>query len=107
MTGKIAKLTLPDGKIIDLPIQDASIGQSVINISGLYKESSMFTFDPGFLSTASCESKITFIGGEEGILKHRGYSIEELAQKSEFLEVSYLLINGDLPKEQEYKDFRI
>ena len=106
MTGQIAKLTLPDGKIIDLPIQSPVIGPDVINISSLYKESSMFTFDPGFLSTASCESGITFIGGEEGILKHRGYSIEELAKKSEFLEVSYLLVNGDLPNKKEYKDFR-
>jgi len=106
MTGQIAKLTLPDGKVIDLPIQKPVIGPSVVNISGLYKESSMFTFDPGFLATASCESKITFIGGEEGILKHRGYSIEELAKKSEFLEVSYLLVNGDLPNKEEYKEFR-
>ena len=106
MTNQIAKLTLPDGKIIDLPIQKASIGQDVINISSLYKESSMFTFDPGFLATASCKSQITFIGGEEGVLRHRGYSIEELAKKSEFLEVSYLLLNGELPNKQEYKEFR-
>ncbi|MBL6665166.1 MAG: citrate synthase [Rickettsiales bacterium] len=106
MTEKTAKLTLPDGKVIDLPIQKASIGQDVINISSLYKESGNFTFDPGFLATASCESQITFIDGEKGILRHRGYSIEELAEKSEFLEVSYLLLNGELPNQQEYKDFR-
>lgn len=101
-----AKLTLPDGKEIQLPIHKASIGQNVIDISGLYKESGMFTFDPGFLATASCESKITFIDGEEGILKHAGYSIEELAKKSEYLEVAYLLMNNELPNKQQYKDFR-
>ena len=106
MKKNVATLTLPNEKIIELPVCEASIGQNVMNISGLYKESGMFTYDPGFLATASCESKITFIDGEKGILKHRGYSIEELAQKSEFLEVSYLLINGDLPNNKQYKDFR-
>ena len=101
-----AKLTLPNGKEILLPILKASIGQDVIDISKLYKESGMFTFDPGFLSTASCESKITFIDGDAGILRHRGYSIEELAKKSEYLEVAYLLLNEDLPNEKQYKDFR-
>ncbi len=101
-----AKLTLPNGKEILLPILKASVGQDVIDISKLYKESGMFTFDPGFLSTASCESKITFIDGDAGILRHRGYSIEELAKKSEYLEVAYLLLNSDLPSEKQYKDFR-
>jgi len=101
-----AKLTLPNGKEILLPVLKASIGQDVIDISKLYKESGMFTFDPGFLSTASCESKITFIDGDAGILRHRGYSIEELAKKSEYLEVAYLLLNEDLPNEKQYKDFR-
>ena len=91
-----AKLTLPDGKEINLPIHQASIGQNVIDISKLYKESGMFTYDPGFLATASCESKITFIDGEKGVLKHGGYSIEELAKKSEYLEVAYLLLNYEL-----------
>jgi len=103
---KSAKLTLPNGKEIILPIHDASIGQNVIDISQLYKESGMFTYDPGFLSTASCESKITFIDGDQGILRHRGYSIEELAKKSEFLEVSYALVNGDLPDANQYREFR-
>lgn len=101
-----AKLTLPNGKEIQLPIHKASIGQDVIDISSLYKESGMFTFDPGFLATASCESKITFINGEEGVLKHAGYSIEELAKKSEYLEVAYLLLNNELPNKSQYKDFR-
>ena len=101
-----ARLTLPNGKEINLPIHNATIGQDVIDISTLYKESGMFTYDPGFLSTASCESKITFIDGDNGVLRHGGYSIEELAKKSEFLEVAYLLLNGDLPSATQYKDFR-
>lgn len=101
-----AKLTLPNGKEILLPVLKASIGQDVIDISKLYKESGMFTFDPGFLSTASCESKITFIDGDAGILRHRGYSIGELAKKSEYLEVAYMLLNEDLPNEKQYKEFR-
>ncbi|MBM5781915.1 MAG: citrate synthase [Pelagibacterales bacterium] len=102
----IAKLTLPNGKEISLPIRKATVGQDVIDISSLYKESGMFTYDPGFLATASCESKITFIDGDQGILRHRGYSIEELAKKSEYLEVSYLLVNGELPNQSQYKEFR-
>lgn len=102
----MAKLSLPNGKVIDLPIRNASIGQNVMDVGALYKESGMFTFDPGFLATASCESAITYIDGQNGILRHRGYAIEELAKESEFLEVSYLLINGDLPNQEQYKDFR-
>ncbi len=103
---EIAKLILPNGKEISLPIRKATVGQDVIDISSLYKESGMFTYDPGFFSTAACESKITFIDGEQGILKHRGYSIEELAKKSEYLEVAYLLVNSHLPNAKEYKEFR-
>ncbi len=101
-----AKLILPNGTEIELPIKEATVGQNVMDISALYKQSGMFTYDAGFLATASCESKITFIDGEKGVLKHRGYSIEELAKKSEYLEVAYLLLNGDLPKTDEYRDFR-
>jgi len=101
-----AKLKLPNGKEITLPIREASIGQNVIDISQLYKESGMFTYDPGFLSTASCESKITFIDGDQGVLRHGGYSIEELAKKSEYLEVAYLLLNRELPTAAQYKEFR-
>jgi citrate synthase len=103
---KSAKLLLPNGKEISLPIHKASVGQDVIDISALYKESGMFTYDPGFLSTASCESKITFIDGDQGVLRHGGYSIEELAKKSEFLEVAYLLINHQLPNAGQYREFR-
>ncbi len=101
-----AKLILPNGKEIILPIRKATIGQDVIDITQLYKESGMFTYDPGFLATASCESKITFIDGEQGVLRHGGYSIEELAKKSEYLEVAYLLMNHELPNATQYKDFR-
>ena len=100
-----AKLTLPNGKEINLPIKKASIGQDVIDISALYKESGMFTYDPGFLSTASCESKITYIDGDKGVLAHGGYSIEDLAKKAEYLEVAYLLLNHDLPNQKQYQDF--
>lgn len=106
MTKNFAKLTLPSGKEINLPIKQATIGQDVIDISALYKESGMFTYDPGFLSTASCESKITFIDGDQGALWHGGYSIEELAKKSEYLEVAYLLLNHELPNSAQYRDFR-
>lgn len=101
-----AKLILPDGKEINLPIRKASIGQDVMDISSLYKESGLFTYDPGFLATASCESKITYIDGVKGVLKHGGYSIEELAKKSEYLEVAYLLLNNELPNVAQYKEFR-
>ena len=100
-----AKLTLPNGKEINLPIKKASIGQDVVDISTLYKESGMFTYDPGFLSTASCESKITYIDGDKGVLTHGGYSIEDLAKKAEYLEVAYLLLNHELPNQKQYQDF--
>ena len=100
-----AKLTLPNGTEINFPIRQATIGQDVIDISTLYKESGMFTYDPGFLSTASCESKITFIDGDKGILRHGGYAIEDLAKKSEYLEVCYLLLNHELPNAEQYQEF--
>lgn len=100
-----ARLILPEGKEIQLPIRQATVGQNVIDITSLFKESGMFTFDPGFLSTASCESKITYIDGENGVLQHGGYSIEELAKKSEYLEVAYLLLKHELPTSEQYKSF--
>lgn len=100
-----ATLSLPNGKQINLPIKQATIGQDVIDITSLFKESGMFTYDPGFLSTASCESKITFIDGEKGVLQHGGYAIEELASKSQYLEVAYLLLNHELPSFKQYQEF--
>lgn len=94
-----------DGKNVSFPVYDATEGQSVFDISKLYAETGMFTFDPGFMSTASCESKITFIDGDAGILRYRGYDIDALAEKSDFLEVSYLLLNGELPNMEQKKEF--
>ena len=104
-SAKMATLILPDNKKVNLPYKEATIGQNVVDISNLLKEADIFTFDPGFMSTSSCESKITYIDGEKGILRHRGYTIEDLAEKSNYLEVSYLLLNGDLPTKEEYKEF--
>ena len=86
-------------------VLDGSIGPSVVNISSLYKDTGMFTYDPGFTSTASCESKITYIDGDEGVLLHRGYPIDQLASKSHFLEVCYLLLYGELPTAAQLEDF--
>ena len=104
-TSKKAHLSIDGGKSIELPIYDGNEGPSVIDITKLYQETGHFTYDPGFLSTASCESKITFIDGDEGILRYRGYDIADLAEKSDFLEVCYLLLNGDLPTKEENAKF--
>ena len=88
---------------IEFPVISGSLGPDVIDIRKLYGTTDQFTYDPGFTSTASCESKITYIDGEKGILLHRGYPIDELAENSDFLETCYLLLNGDLPN-QEKKD---
>ena len=92
-------------KSLDFPIYDGSTGPSVIDISKFYAESGMFTYDPGFTSTASCESKITFIDGDEGILLYRGYPIEQLAEHGDFLETCYLLLYGEMPTVQQKADF--
>ena len=103
-SGRTATLSV-EGKTLTFPIYEPTEGQSVIDITKLYGETGMFTYDPGFMSTASCESKITFIDGDEGILRYRGYDIAALADKSDFLEVSYLLLNGELPNAAEKKEF--
>jgi citrate synthase len=95
-----------DGKAADYPVHAGSIGPEVIDIRKLYGNTGRFTFDPGFTSTASCESKITYIDGDEGVLLHRGYPIEQLAEHSSFLEVAYLLLNGDLPNQAEHDEFK-
>ncbi|MBY0501216.1 MAG: citrate (Si)-synthase [Alphaproteobacteria bacterium] len=92
-------------KSVNLPILHGTIGPSVFDIRTLYKETSCFTFDPGYTSTASCESKITYIDGEQGILLHRGYPIEELAENASFLEIAYLLMEGELPNQEDYEAF--
>ena len=103
-SGRQATLEV-DGKTVSFPVYDGVEGPSVFDISKLYGETGLFTFDSGFMSTASCESKITFIDGDAGILRYRGYDIDMLAEKSDFLEVSYLLLNGDLPNVAQKKEF--
>ncbi len=100
-----AKLILPNEKTVNLPIIDGTVGPQVIDISSLYKETGMFTYDPGFTSTGSCQSKITYIDGEKGILLHRGYEIEFLAANHSFLETAYLLLYGNLPDDKKKNDF--
>ncbi|MEO0909595.1 MAG: citrate synthase [Pseudomonadota bacterium] len=90
----------------DFPVRQASVGPDIIDITTLYRETDCFTFDPGFTSTASCESDITFIDGGEGVLLHRGYQIDELAEKGDFLETCYLLLYGELPTQAESDEFR-
>ncbi|MGC6527784.1 MAG: citrate synthase [Paracoccaceae bacterium] len=101
---KTAKLHL-DGQEYELPIRSPSAGPDVIDIRKLYAQAGVFTYDPGFTSTASCDSTITFIDGDKGELLHRGYPIDQLAAKSHFLEVCYLLLYNELPKPAELEDF--
>ena len=103
-TKKMAKLSF-DGKEIDLPILSPSVGPDVLDIRKLYAKADVFTYDPGFTSTAACDSTITFIDGNKGELLHRGYPIDQLAEKSHFLEVCYLLLYGDLPSADRLEDF--
>jgi len=105
MADKTASLKLPDGKSLEFPVLAGSTGPDVIDIRPLYAKSGMFTYDPGFLSTASCTSAITYIDGDAGILLYRGYPIEQLAQHCDFLEVCYLLLNGELPNRKEKDEF--
>ena len=104
MTQKKAVLTIDGLAPIELPILSGTLGQDVIDLSGL-AGSDHFTFDPGFTATAACESKITFIDGDKGILLHRGYAIADLAENSDYLETCYLLLNGELPNAQEKTEF--
>ena len=103
-SSKTAKLLL-DGKEYDLPIMSPTAGPDVLDIRKLYGEAGVFTYDPGFTSTASCNSKITYIDGEKGILQYRGYPIEDLANNSTHLEVCYLLLHGELPSESDKIEF--
>jgi len=106
MSEKTATLTFNDtGRSIDLPVLSGSEGPDCVDISTLYGQGKVFTFDPGFVATASCESSITYIDGNEGILRYRGYPIEQLAEKSNFVEVAYLLLYGELPTPMQLEDF--
>jgi citrate synthase len=104
MSEKHATITVGN-KNVDLPMYDGTVGPTVIDIGKLLAQTGMFTFDPGFLSTASCESKITYIDGDEGVLLHRGYPIEQLAEHGDFLETCYLLLYGELPTKAQKADF--
>ena len=100
-----AILSIPGLDNIELPVINGTLGPKVIDITNLYKEASVFTYDPGFTSTGSCKSSITFIDGEKGVLLHRGYKIEDLAEKTSFLETAYLLMYGDLPDKSKKNEF--
>jgi citrate synthase len=104
MTDKAATFGIANHNI-DLPVISGTLGPDVIDIRKLYGQTDCFTFDPGFTSTASCESQLTYIDGDQGVLLHRGYSIEELSEQSSFMEVSYLLLNGELPSKEQLDDF--
>ena len=99
-----AKVTLGDGNF-EYPVLSGTVGPDVVDIRKFYAQTDAFTYDPGFTSTASCQSKITYIDGDKGVLLHRGYAIGELAEQSSFMEVCYLLLNGELPSAEELKAF--
>ena len=93
------------GKAVDVPVLHGTLGPDVLDIRKLYADADVFTYDPGYTSTASCESKITFIDGDRGVLLHRGYPIDQLAEQSSFLEVCYLLLHGELPNAAQFTEF--
>ena len=94
-----------DGSELKLPVREGTVGPAVLDIGGLYKKDGVFTLDPGFVATASCESTITYIDGEKGVLMYRGYPVEQLAERSSFLEVAYLLLYGELPTRPQIEEF--
>ena len=104
-SSKAATLML-GGKQVTLPVRSGSIGPDVIDVTRLYRDTDCFTYDPGFTSTANCSSKITYIDGDKGILLYRGYPIDQLAEHSNFIEVCYLLLHGELPNKSQYDLFR-
>ena len=106
MKEKLATLSFSDGTpAVDFPIFGGTIGPDVIDVRSLYAKTGKFTYDPGFMSTASCRSNITYIDGDQGILLYRGYPIEQLAEKCDFLEVAYLILNGELPNKLQKVEF--
>jgi len=104
MTDQTASLTV-DGSDFVYPLLEGSVGPDVVDIRKMYAQTGKFTYDPGFTSTASCQSAITYIDGDEGILLHRGYPIDQLAEQSSFMEVAYLLLHGDLPSKHKLDTF--
>lgn len=105
MANKKATLTLEDKAPVELKILKGTLGQDVVDVRDLSSQG-LYTYDPGFTSTASCESRITYIDGEKGILLHRGYPIDQLATRSNYLEVCYILLNGEKPTQAEFEEFR-
>ena len=105
MSKDVYTLTAPDGSTLELPAHSGTLGPDVIDIGTLYKNQRVFTYDPGFVATGSCDSKITFIDGENGVLLYRGYPVEQLAAKSNFIEVCYLLLYGELPTAAQLESF--
>ena len=103
-TQKTGQLTLGD-KTYSFPVYEGTIGPEVMDVSKLHTQSGIFTYDPGFTSTASCESKITYIDGDKGVLLYRGYPIEDLAEHGDFLETCYLLLYGELPTAAQKENF--
>ena len=95
------------GKKADLKVRAGTIGPSVVDIGNINKDLGVFTYDPGFGLTAACDSRITYIDGDAGVLLYRGYPIEQLAEKSSFMEVAYLLLHGDLPNKKQLDDFTV
>ena len=95
-----------DGAGHSLPIHKATLGPDVVDITSLYQETGHFTYDPGFTSTASCESKITYIDGDKGLLLYRGYPIDQLAERGNFIETCYLLLYGELPSADQFATFQ-
>ena len=105
MSQDVFRLTSPDGRETELPVHKGSTGPDVIDITRLYAEQGVFTYDPGYVATGCCVSDITFIDGEEGVLMYRGYPVEQLAKHSSFIEVAYLLMHGELPSKDELEEF--
>jgi len=106
LSDKKATLSFSDGSpSVEFPMYDGSVGPQVIDIRKLYGQTGLFTYDPGFLSTASCSSDITYIDGDKGELLYRGYPIEQLAVSCDFMDISYLILNGELPDSAQKKDF--
>ncbi|HJZ33819.1 MAG TPA: citrate synthase [Hyphomicrobiaceae bacterium] len=103
---KTATLAIGSNQRADMPIRSGTIGPDVIDVGRLYRDTGCFTYDPGFTSTANCSSRITYIDGDQGVLLYRGYPIEQLAQRSSFIEVCYLLLNGELPTKRGLENFR-
>ena len=97
---------LINNKQTQMPVRSGTIGPDVVDVGRLYRDTGCFTYDPGFTSTANCSSKITYIDGDEGVLLYRGYPIDELAEQSNFIEVCYLLLHGELPSKAELDTFR-